>query len=89
MKNIWFENEGDFAEIKLTEQFEKSKIQICAAVGQNCGTFDIYINGILAGDDIPKFELYTSSSVTHISFSTGTAAQGDFYVDNVITRSPR
>ncbi len=44
MKNIWFKNEGDFVEIKLTEQFEKSKIQICAAVGKNCGTYDIYIN---------------------------------------------
>ena len=47
MKNIWFEKPGDYAEIKLTEQFDKSKILICAAVGQNCGTFDIYVNGKL------------------------------------------
>ena len=49
MKNLWFENPGDFAEIRLTEQFEASEIQICAAVGRNCGVFNIYINGELKG----------------------------------------
>ncbi|MCK5704276.1 MAG: DUF2961 domain-containing protein, partial [Cyclobacteriaceae bacterium] len=47
MKNLWFENPGDFAEVNLTEQFEKSEIQLCAAVGKNCGIFDIYVNGEL------------------------------------------
>lgn len=46
MKNLWFEKEGDFAEIKITEQFEKSTLQMCAAVGQSSGNFDIYVNGI-------------------------------------------
>ena len=47
MKNLWFRKRGDFAEIKLTEQFEKSEIQLCAAVGRNCGIFNIYVNGEL------------------------------------------
>ncbi len=47
MKNIWFEKEGDFAEIKITEQFENSILKICAAVGPGCGQFDIYVNGKL------------------------------------------
>jgi len=47
------------------------------------GTYDVYVNGVLRGDDIDKYENYSSSSVTHISFATGTEAQGDFYVDNV------
>lgn len=47
MKEIWFEKAGDNAEIKITEQFEKSKIKICASVGRNCGEFDIFVNGIL------------------------------------------
>jgi hypothetical protein len=45
VKNIWFEKSGDFAEIKISEQFEPSKIQICTAVGPNSGTFNIYVNG--------------------------------------------
>jgi len=47
------------------------------------GTYDVYVNGTLRGNDIDKYENYSSSSVTHISFATGTQAQGDFYVDNV------
>jgi hypothetical protein len=47
MKNLWFENEGDFVELKITEQFEKSTLKICAAVGPSCGKFDIYVNGNL------------------------------------------
>lgn len=46
MKNLWFKNEGDFAEFKITEQFEKSHIQMCSTVGPKCGVFDIYVNGI-------------------------------------------
>jgi hypothetical protein len=45
MKNIWFEKEGDFAEIKLTEQFVASKLQVCAAVGPHGGKMEIYVNG--------------------------------------------
>ncbi|MDO5977375.1 glycoside hydrolase family 172 protein [Flavivirga spongiicola] len=47
MKNIWFENKGDFAELKITEQFEKSIISFSATVGQPCGDFNIYVNGEL------------------------------------------
>ncbi len=47
MKNIWFEKPGDFSEIKISEQFENSKIKLCAAVGKTCGKFDIYVNGQL------------------------------------------
>ena len=35
------------------------------------------------GGDIQNYELTHRSFVTHVSFSTGTQAQGDFYVDNV------
>ncbi len=49
MKNIWFEQTSDYAELKITEQFEKAKINICAAVGPNSGSFDIYVNGIKKG----------------------------------------
>ncbi|MGQ7871028.1 glycoside hydrolase family 172 protein [Sunxiuqinia sp. sy24] len=47
MKELWFEKPGDFTEIKLTEQFEKSDLKFCAAVGRICGNFDIYVNGKL------------------------------------------
>ncbi len=46
MKNLWFEQEGDFAEIQITEQFEASDIQMCATVGPRCGIFDVYVNGV-------------------------------------------
>lgn len=47
LKNLWFENVGDSVEFKITEQFEKSNLKICAAVGTNCGQFNIYVNGKL------------------------------------------
>jgi len=49
------------------------------------GTYDLYVDDILEGDDIGKWEKYPSSTVTHISFSAGTAGEGDFYVDNVFS----
>jgi len=48
------------------------------------GTYDVYVDDILRGDDINKYEDYSSSSVSHISFSSGLQARGDFYVDNVM-----
>ncbi|MCT4589549.1 MAG: DUF2961 domain-containing protein [Carboxylicivirga sp.] len=45
LKNIWFEKKGDYATMKITEQFEASDLKICAAVGPMCGAFDIYVNG--------------------------------------------
>lgn len=47
MKNLWFEKQDDFAEIRITEQFEKSTLKVCVAVGPNCGLFNIYVNGVL------------------------------------------
>ena len=47
------------------------------------GTYDVYVDGVLEGDDISKWEGYSSPTVTQISFSTGAAGQGNFYVDNV------
>jgi len=47
LKNLWFEAPGDFAIIKLTEQFEASRIRVCAAVGPQNGQYDIYVNGLL------------------------------------------
>lgn len=47
MKNTWFEKPGDFMEIKMTEQFERSGLLLCAAVGPNTGIFDISVNGVL------------------------------------------
>jgi hypothetical protein len=44
MKNLWFEKEGDFAIIKITEQFEKSFIKLGATVGKVAGKFNIYVN---------------------------------------------
>lgn len=44
LKNLWFENSGDFAEFTLTEQFEPSILKVASAVGRNSGIFDIYVN---------------------------------------------
>jgi hypothetical protein len=52
MKNLCFENEGDFTEIKITEQFEKSTLKICSVVGGNCSQFNIYVNGKLKSSQI-------------------------------------
>ncbi len=49
------------------------------------GTYDIYINGILARENVSGYEDYTSSSVTDISFSVGGTVRGNFYVDNVFS----
>ncbi len=46
MKNLWFEKPGDYVEIKISEQFEASRIFLCAAVGPSSGRFDIAVNGV-------------------------------------------
>ncbi len=46
-KNIWFEKTGDFVELNITEQFEKSTLIFAASVGKVCGNFEIYVNGKL------------------------------------------
>lgn len=45
MKNLWFKKPGDYVELKITEQFEKSNIEFSATVGKVCGDFDIFVNG--------------------------------------------
>jgi len=45
MKNLWFREDGDYAELRLTEQFSSASLSLCAAVGQHSGIFDIYVNG--------------------------------------------
>ncbi len=54
------------------------------AISVGTGTYDIYVNDVLMGDDIQKQVEYTSSSVTHISLFVGGNSRGDFYIDNVI-----
>ena len=46
-------------------------------------TRDVFVDDVLEGDDVSKFEGYTSSSVTHISFAADSDGRGDFFVDNV------
>jgi len=47
------------------------------------GTYDVYVDDVLEGDDISKYADYVSSSVTHISFVADSDGRGDFFVDNV------
>jgi len=47
------------------------------------GTYDVYVDDVLKGDDISKYEDYVSISVTHISFTADSDGRGDFFVDNV------
>jgi len=56
MQNFWFEKPGDFLEFRITEQFKRSPLKVCAAVGPNCGNFNIYVNG----DSITNQDLYSN-----------------------------
>ena len=49
------------------------------------GTYDVYVDNILEGDDINKYENYGGSSITDISFADMDNGRGDFYVDNVVS----
>ncbi|RLF56182.1 MAG: hypothetical protein DRN27_09840, partial [Thermoplasmata archaeon] len=55
----------------------------------NNGTYDVYVDDILEGNDINGFEDYSSSSVEHISFSAGGTGRGDMYIDNVFNPSSK
>ena len=55
------------------------KIQ-CDVAG---GTYDVYVDDLLVGDDISCYAGYASSSVTHISFVADDTGRGTFYVDDV------
>ncbi len=48
------------------------------------GTYDIYVDGELVGDDVSGYSGYSlSEPVTHITFAADSDGRGDFYVDNV------
>ena len=47
------------------------------------GVYDVYVDGVLYGQGIPKYSGFTAASLTHISFVADSDARGDFYVDNV------
>jgi len=51
------------------------------------GTYDVYVDGVLEGDDIAKYSGYTSSSVSYISFASDSDGRGDYYIDNVFAPS--
>lgn len=46
IKKLIFEKENDYAEFTVTEQFEKSHIELCALMSPNSGEFDIFVNGL-------------------------------------------
>jgi len=51
LKNLWFEKKEDYAELEISEKFQKAELRMCATVGKNCGEFDIYLNGRLKASE--------------------------------------
>ncbi|BDD10166.1 hypothetical protein FUAX_25980 [Fulvitalea axinellae] len=47
MKSYWFQKKDEAVSVKITEQFEKRHLNLCAAVGPAMGVYDIYVNGKL------------------------------------------
>ena len=47
------------------------------------GTYDVYVDDVLEGNDINKYENYAGSSITDIAITVGSSEKGDFFVDNV------
>ena len=47
--------------------------------------YDVYLNDILVGDNVLAYEEFplTTHTVTHVTFSGGGTARGNFYIDNV------
>jgi len=59
-------------------------IQLVIDAGSD--TYDVYVDGVIALADINKYEQFNAArSLTHISFSAGYQAKGDFLVDNVFS----
>ena len=56
---------------------------ITIVINVSDGTYDVYVNGTLVGNSIPKYDGYSSSFITYISFSADSDGRGDFYIDNV------
>jgi len=48
------------------------------------GQYDLYVDGELKSHGIPKYNGFTASALTHISFAADGNARGDFYVDNTL-----
>jgi len=49
------------------------------------GTYDVYVDDVLKGENIPKYAGYSSSSVELITFVSDSDGRGEFYVDNVFS----
>jgi murein tripeptide amidase MpaA len=50
------------------------------------GTYDVYVNDVLKGDNISKMDAYPlSNPVRYVTFASDSDARGDFYVDNVFS----
>jgi uncharacterized repeat protein (TIGR02543 family) len=50
-------------------------------------TYDVYVDGVLRGNDLAKMADYNSTSITHMTFGLDSDARGGFYVDNVYSPS--
>jgi len=50
------------------------------------GTYDVYVDDVLEGDDIAKYSGYSPGSVELISFVADSDGRGNFSVDNVIAQ---
>lgn len=46
-------------------------------------TYDVFVNGVLIGDNIAAYGGYTANSVEYLTFAADSDGRGDFYVDNV------
>lgn len=66
MKSFLLQSAGDVVNVKITERFAPAHIRLCAAVGPQMGTFDIYING-----ELKKTQ----------SFNTGHSGMSTPYID--------
>jgi len=47
------------------------------------GTYNVYVNGVLQGNNIHKQAEYTSTYVSYMTFYVGGYSRGDFFIDNI------
>lgn len=52
-------------------------------------TYTVYINDVLAAQNISGYGNYISDSVSHITFYAGGTARGTFYIDNVFSSASK
>jgi cysteine-rich repeat protein len=55
---------------------------VTLAINPATGRFDAYVDGVLTGNQIQKYNGYTSKSINYVSFSADNSARGDFFIDN-------